>query len=76
MEVLLGVIIYLVGGYLSARYVWDEDVLERLTGKNYVEQNLILLLLLYFVGEGVTFITWPLTAPVILVWRRFIKHKD
>jgi len=76
MEILLGIVIYLVGGYLSARYVWDEDVLERLTGKNYVEQNLILLLGLYFVGEAVTFLTWPLTAPVILVWRRFNKHKD
>ena len=76
MEILLGVVIYLVGGYLSARYVWDEDVVERLTGKNYVEQNLILLLGIYFVGEVATFITWPLTAPVILVWRRFNKNKD
>lgn len=74
MEILLGVVIYLVGGYLSARYVWDEDVVERLTGKNYVEQNLILLLGLYFVGEAVIFLTWPLTAPVILVWRRFNKN--
>jgi len=73
MEILLGVVIYLVGGYLSARYVWDEDVLERLTGKNYVEQNLILLLGLYFVGEVVTFVAWPLVDTAILAWRIFNK---
>lgn len=61
--------IYLAGGYLSACHVWDEDVLARLAGKNYVDQNLILLMGLHFVGAAVTFITWPLATPAILVWR-------
>ena len=72
-QLVLGAIVYIVGGYLSSCYVWNEDLLERLTGKNYVEQNLIPLFFLYFVGAGVTFVTWPLTAPVILVWRIFNK---
>jgi hypothetical protein len=75
MEILLGVVIYLVMGYLSAHYVWEEDALGALVGpKNYVDQNLILLIPLYYIGACAIFVTWPLTAPAILIWRRFYKN--
>ena len=66
---MVGLLGYLAGGYLSARYVWDEDVLELLAGKNYVEQNFIPLMGLYMAGAVVTFIAWPLVDPAILIWR-------
>jgi len=75
MLYLLGAIIYLAGGYLSSRYIWNEDVLELLVGKkNYVDQMIVLLIPLYFIGACVTFVTWPLTAPAILIWRCFNKR--
>ena len=70
---LLGALGYLAGGYISARYVWQEDVLARLAGHNYVDQNLILLFVLYFIGQCVTFLAWPLVTPAILVWRASTK---
>jgi len=75
MLYLLGAIIYLAGGYASSRYVWDEDVLALLVGKkNYVDQNIILLIPLHFMGACATFVLWPLAAPAILIWR-FINKK-
>lgn len=74
MSVLLAMVIYLAGGYVSSRYVWNEDVLALLVGKkNYVDQMVVLLIPLYFIGACVTFVTWPLTAPAILIWRWFNK---
>ena len=67
--ILSGIAAYLVGGYLSAHYIWDEDVLARLTGRNWVDQNLIPLVALYLVGAGVTFVAWPLVVPAITIWR-------
>ena len=65
--VLIG--LYFVGGFLSVRYVWNEDVMARIAGKNYVEQNLIPLMGLYLLGEAITFVAWPLVVPAISIWR-------
>jgi len=60
-------------GYGCAYWLWDESLLEFLVGKkNYVDQMLIPLLLLYGVGFCVSIVFWPLLIPLKLIslWKQ------
>ena len=71
-------ILFLIGlwlavGYGCTKWLWDESLMEFLVGeKNYVDQNLILLFLLWGIGFYGFIVFWPLLIPLKLIslWKQ------
>ncbi len=62
-------------GYCCVCYMWTERLLQLLVGKkNYVDPNLIILMIIYEVGFLAFIPLWPLLVilePIIKMKRRF-----
>ncbi len=71
-EILFNVGLYFAVGYLCGLIFWTEKLIAKIVGpKNYVDQNLIMLFLLYIVGQVAIFVAWPIVLPSILVYLCF-----